>query len=127
MEITTKTGYNLPFEEFWGLLIRAFEQKDIACYIDILSSQDLYNLKNKSAPQPPGKGPSKSNKRYLILTYMTNEQKYHYPLSLAGKAKELALPQLKEMYGQLRVELEAARTAALNDTAKSDNSFSINY
>jgi hypothetical protein len=72
MEITTKTGHLLAFEEFWGLLIRAFEQKDIACYLDILSSQDLQNLKNKSSTNTPSKAPSKSNKRYLILTYMTN-------------------------------------------------------
>ena len=65
--------------------MKAFEQKDISCYVDILSSQDLQNLKSKSAPQKPSKQPSKSNKRYLILTYMTNDQKYHYPISLAQK------------------------------------------
>lgn len=95
--------------------------------MDVLSSQDLINLKNKSAPQKPSKQPSKSNKRYLILTYMTNDQKFHYPLSLAAKNREYTLPQLKEIYGQLRVELESARAAALNDTAKTENSFSINY
>ena len=103
MEITTKTGHNLPFEDFWGLLIRAFEQKDISCYVDILSSQDLQNLKNRSAPQPNSKSTSKSNKRYLILTYMTNDHKYHYPLALPAKNKEWNLQQLKEVYGQLRV------------------------
>ena len=87
MEISTKTGHNLPFEEFWSLLIRALEQKDIACYVDVLSSQDLLNLKQKSSGQPanPTKTASKSNKRYLILTYMANENKFHYPLSLACK------------------------------------------
>lgn len=58
---------------------------------------------------------------------MTNDQKFHYPLSLAAKNREYTLPQLKEIYGQLRVELESARAAALNDTAKTENSFSINY
>ena len=86
--------------------MRAFEQKDISCYVDVLSSQDLLNLKSKSAPQKPSKQPSKSNKRYLILTYMTNDQKYHYPLSLAAKNKDHTVPQLKEIYAQLRVELE---------------------
>lgn len=83
--------------------MRAFEQKDISCYVDILSSQDLQNLKNKSAPQKPSKQPSKSNKRYLILTYMTNDQKYHYPISLGEKKVDHTVPQLKEIYAQLRV------------------------
>jgi hypothetical protein len=88
MEITTKTGHLLAFEEFWGLLIRCFEQRDIACYLDILSSQDLHNLKNKSAPNTAPKTASKSNKRYLILTYMTNDQKYHFPLALAARERK---------------------------------------
>lgn len=88
MEVTSKTGCNLPFDEFCSVLARAFEQKDISCYVDILSSQDLLNLKSKSAPQKPSKQPSKSNKRYLILTHMTNDQKYHYPLSLGPKNKD---------------------------------------
>ena len=129
MEISTKTGHNLPFEEFWSLLIRALEQKDITCYVDVLSSQDLLSLKQKSSGQPanPAKATSKSNKRYLILTYMANDQKFHYPLALACKELPLNVGQLKQIYGDLRVELESARAAALNDTAKTDNSFSINY
>lgn len=103
MEITTKTGHNLPFEDFCSLLMKAFEQKDLSCYVDILSSQDLINLKSKSAPQKPLKQPSKSNKRYLILTYMTNDQKYHYPLALTPKAVNHNIADLKEMYAQLRV------------------------
>jgi hypothetical protein len=103
MEITTKTGCNLPFEEFCSLLMKAFEQKDLSCYVDILSSQDLINLKSKSAPQKPSKQPSKSNKRYLILTYMTNDQKYHYPLAMTPKAVNHNIGDLKEIYAQLRV------------------------
>lgn len=107
--------------------MRAFEQKDVSCYVDILSSSDLQNLKGKSSGATAAKPVSKSNKRYLILTYMTNDQKYHYPLSLGVVAKEWGVADLKEVYGQLRVELESARASALNDTAKTDNSFSINY
>ena len=58
---------------------------------------------------------------------MTNDQKYHYPLALSAKNKEHDVAELKEIYAQLRVELESARTAALNDTSKNENSFSINY
>lgn len=129
MEVTSKTGHNLPFEEFWTLLIHAFEQRDLNCFIDILSSHDLLALKQKNQHQASSrpKAQSKSNKRYLILTFMTQEQKYHYPLALTPKDKDLTLPQLKDLYGQLRLALEEARNNALNDTAKSEPSFSINY
>lgn len=128
MEVTSKTGHSLDFEEFWSLLLRALEQREINCYVDVLSSQDLQALKNRSsAPNTTKQQPSKSNKRYLILTYMVNEQKYHYPLALSPKNREHDLAELKEIYGQLRVELESARSAALNDTSKNENSFSINY
>lgn len=43
------------------------------------------------------------------------------------RAKDHHVAELKEIYAQLRVELEAARTAALNDSSKNENSFSINY
>ena len=107
--------------------MRAFEQKDVSCYVDIHSSQDLQILKNKSSANTNSKSSSKSNKRYLILTFMTNDQKYHYPLALNTRAKDHQVAELKEIYAQLRVELEAARTAALNDSSKNENSFSINY
>lgn len=93
----------------------------------MLSSQDLQTLKSRSSSTNTAKQPSKSNKRYLILTYMVDEQKYHYPLALAAKPKELSLAELKELYGELRVELESARSAALNDSSKNEHSFSINY
>ena len=70
---------------------------------------------------------SKSNQRYLILTYMANENKFHFPLSLSPVDLALGVEELKEIYNELRTELEAARAAALNDTAKSENSMSINY
>lgn len=96
MDITTKTGNNIPLEDFWTLLNQALSQKDINCYVDILSSQDLQNLKNKSASKPqPTKSNSKSNKRYLILTFMTNDQKYHYPLALTPVTKEYKLAEIK--------------------------------
>jgi coiled-coil domain-containing protein 61 len=73
--------------------------------VDVLSSQDLQTLKNKSSAANTAKQPSKSNKRYLILTYMVDDQKYHYPLALAVRPREYDVAELKEIYGQLRVEL----------------------
>lgn len=83
--------------------MRAFEQKDVSCYVDILSSQDLQVLKNKSSANTNSKSSSKSNKRYLILTFMTNDQKYHYPLALTTRTKDHQVAELKEIYAQLRV------------------------
>lgn len=45
---------------------------------------------------------------------MTNDNKYHYPLSLPMKEKENDIENLKQIYKELRVELESVRTAALN-------------
>lgn len=58
---------------------------------------------------------------------MANDQKYHYPLGLSVKTKQYNVVELKEIYTQLRVDLESARASALNDTSKTENSFSINY
>ena len=49
---------------------------------------------------------------------MANDQKYHYPLALAVKNKQYNVAELKEIYAQLRVDLESARASALNDTSK---------
>lgn len=95
----------MDFPQFSTTLLRALSTKDISCYIDILSSQDVLALKAKNAQTvqtnsqaEQNKIPGKANKRYLILTYMTNENKYHYPLSLAVCALDLELPQLKAIY-----------------------------
>lgn len=84
--------------------MKALEQRELSCYVDVLSSQDLQTLKSRSSSTNTTKQPaSKSNKRYLILTYMADDQKHHYPLALAVKPKELGVAELKEIYGQLRV------------------------
>jgi hypothetical protein len=59
---------------------------------------------------------------------MTNDTKYHYPLSLSMKEQDNDIENLKQIYKELRVELESVRTAALNETQnKTQNSFSIEY
>lgn len=50
---------------------------------------------------------------------MTNESKYHYPLSLTPNKLDLPVDKLKQIYNDLRLDLEAARASALNDTQKS--------
>lgn len=89
---------------------KALSQREIDCYIDILTSEDLENLKNKKSgiqkkSSEKQSSSSASNKRYLILTYMTNENKYHYPISLSSSKLELPVDRLKQIYNDLRVEL----------------------
>lgn len=96
-EITSKTGNFLNYHEFVEVFKKALSQKDISSYIDILSSEDLENLKNKKS-QSTSKTTSKSNKRYIILTYMTKDTKFHYPLSLTPHNIEHSSEKLKEIY-----------------------------
>lgn len=104
MDISRKTGYELSAGKFVEVLRKALSQREIDCYIDILTSEDLENLKNKkSGLQKKPSSSSSSNKRYLILTYMTNESKFHYPLSLSASKLDLPLDRLKQIYSDLRV------------------------
>lgn len=57
---------------------------------------------------------------------MTNESKFHFPLSISPVKIDHSETELKEIYNKLRIELESARASALNDTQKSE-SFSISY
>ena len=75
----------MEFDRFVELLRRAFSQRDLDCYIDVLTSEDLESLKQRKTGGFPTKKSSTNNaltKRYIILTYMANDTKYHYPLSL---------------------------------------------
>ena len=77
MEISRKTGCELNSSKFVEVLKKALSQREIDCYIDILTSEDLENLKNKKSgaqkkPAEKHSSSSATNKRYLILTYMTN-------------------------------------------------------
>lgn len=76
VDISKKTGFELSANKFVEVLKKALSQREIDCYIDILTSEDLENLKNKKSgvhkKSTEKQSSSASNKRYLILTYMTN-------------------------------------------------------
>lgn len=76
MQISRKTGYELEGGKFVDVLRKALSQREIDCYIDVLTKEDLENLKNRKNGAPK-KAPEKASantmtKRYLILTYMAN-------------------------------------------------------
>lgn len=80
------------------MLKKALSQREIDCYVDILTSEDLENLKNKKSggqKKSSEKQPSSNSKRYLILTYMTNDSKYHYPLSMNAQKIDLPMDKLR--------------------------------
>ena len=57
------------------MLNRALSQRDVDCYIDVLTSEDLENLKSRKTGMAATKKAASSGsltKRYIILTYMTN-------------------------------------------------------
>ena len=120
-EITKKTGHPLQFEVFVRLIVQSLEKTDESCFIDILTSQDLENLKAKKAESKPSL--SKSNKRYMILTHMTNDIRTHYPLPLTVSREEDNPEKLKELYKALREEVDTHRFRNLNDS----KSLSITY
>ena len=74
-EITRKTGHELSYNKYVEVLNRALSQRDVDCYIDVLTSDDLENLKSRKNGGSNTKKPSSASsltKRYIILTYMTN-------------------------------------------------------
>jgi hypothetical protein len=87
-DITSKTGNFKKFPIFVRMLHTALQQDSDSCFIDLLTYQDLEVLKAKKAAAantnnnnnmrqlPP------SNKRYLILTYLSEFDRVHYPLPL---------------------------------------------
>lgn len=71
--------------------------------MDILSSQDLENLRAKKTGEKKDKSQQpKHNKRYIILTYMNNDQRVNYPLPLAVFESENNPDKLKLLYKQIR-------------------------
>ena len=68
------------------MLNSAFKCETEAVYIDLLTFQDLENLKNKKPGQTNTSNlnttASNNKKRYMILTYVGEFEKVHYPLPL---------------------------------------------
>ena len=81
-DITTKTGVPKKFGVFAKMLVQALRGGSDQVCVDLLTYADLEALKNQrgSASQAPV---TNSSKRYLILTYISEFERVHYPLSLA--------------------------------------------
>lgn len=67
-------------------MVQALRSTSDSVCIDLLTYSDLENLKNKKTNQSTNSSQnttqSTNNKRYFILTYITEFERVHYPLSL---------------------------------------------
>eukprot|EP01084_Bolivina_argentea_P043083 79409_1 len=88
-EMTTKTGNFKTFDKFCRMIYSALQSNDNgSVFIDLLTYQDLEILKARKAAKAGNETQSLNvthrtkNKRYLILTYVVEFDRVHYPLAL---------------------------------------------
>jgi len=123
-DITQKAGSFKKFPVFVKMMCTALKQENESVYIDILTPQDLENLKTKKAagntstlsigsqssltPSSQPK-PKPGGKRYLILTFASEFERVHYPLPLSYD--ENPEPELlKSTLSRLARELDSLKT-----------------
>eukprot|EP00347_Sterkiella_histriomuscorum_P017288 403349958 len=106
-DITVKTGVAKKFNVFVKMLIQAFKSQNESVCIDLLTYSDLEALKNKrpgqanTSTQNQSQINSNNNKRYFILTYITEFERVHYPLSL-NYVEEPEADQLRRTIERMR-------------------------
>jgi hypothetical protein len=64
------------------MLQNAFTSVSSDVFVDLLNLSDLQLLKGQKRSEVP-EDPRSLQKRYLILTLLLEDKKYHYPLPLA--------------------------------------------
>ena len=108
-EITQKTGNFKKFSVFLKMLLISLNKNSESVFLDILTYQDLQVLKARkqgaSNSQTPVLNQANNNKRYLILTYVVEFDKVHYPLPL-NYNESPDIESLKSTIRRLRNELE---------------------
>jgi hypothetical protein len=82
-EICRKTGQPLSFSEFNQTLRQALEASSAQVFVDLLNLQDLQMLKGQRPSADNSQADDHLQKRYLILTTLENEKKFHVPLPLS--------------------------------------------
>jgi coiled-coil domain-containing protein 61 len=77
-DLTTKTGNSKSFTVFCKLLTAALQNKSPSLHLDFYSYQDLESIRKGTSKPHTSHKPSK--KKYLIISYITDFEKVHYPL-----------------------------------------------
>lgn len=94
--MTQKAGNSKKFSVYIQMLVSAFNKDSESVYVDIVTIQDLEQMKtrvnnenastnasmNQSRQSTSLHGRNKDTKRYVILTYASQYDRVHYPLPL---------------------------------------------
>lgn len=76
--LTSKTGNTKSFPVFCKLLTAALQTKNPSLHLDFYSYSDLESIRKGTSKLSNSFKPSK--KKYLIISYITDFEKVHYPL-----------------------------------------------
>lgn len=93
-ELTSKAGSMKSFAVFCKLLISSLQARNPGLRLDFFSYSDLENIRKGASVMAISIRPSK--KKYLIVSYVTEFEKVHYPLILvlqegeSGKTNEVS-------------------------------------
>lgn len=75
-EMTSKTGNFKNFKVFCKMLVSGLEKTSQSIIIDVLTQEEFENIRSD-------KKPGKSLKLYMIVSYLVEFDKVHYPLTLS--------------------------------------------
>ncbi|MCO5571959.1 hypothetical protein L7F22_025710 [Adiantum nelumboides] len=108
-DMTQRTGNYKKFSVFVKMLYSAILQESDSVFVDLLTYSDLESLKSrKTRTSDRSKQSLNNNKRFLILTYVGEFDRIHYPLPLAQE--EILEPDiLRRTIKRLRIEVESLR------------------
>lgn len=109
-EITKKAGMLKRLSVFWRMIQTAFSGTSNEVSYDILTSEDVANLQKRSHSK--SKKPS-DDKRYFIITQVTEFDKIHFPLSL--KRNAFTCEELVELVKGLKKENKHLKKSAGSD------------
>ncbi|PRP84100.1 AMP deaminase [Planoprotostelium fungivorum] len=118
-EITQKTGNFKKFSVFVKMLVSALSGTSESVVIDILTYEDLERLKQKqtersSSSSNTNRSSTAHSKRYLIMTYLVEFDRVHYPLPLVHQSLETSpstAKALRDTIKKLRAEISTLRAA----------------
>jgi len=119
-DITQKTGNFKKFPIFVKMFISAMRNETPAVHVDILTAQDLEELKSKKTGAASNKPITTSNKRYLILSSTSEFDKVHYPLPISLEENP-DTETLKQAIARMSQEIENFRCKTGSVMGQPDN------
>ncbi|KAL3687341.1 hypothetical protein R1sor_013650 [Riccia sorocarpa] len=131
-EITHRAGNLKSFKVFVEMLKAAFQRKSTALLVDLLTYQDLEKLvvtrgTDTSHSTPSCRRALASEKRYLILTYIAEFDRVHYPLPLIyeedadPKALKRCIQRLRSELDRMKAQVRSSETGSrFGDAAAKD-------